>query len=39
MAPLLLLMGMIAVVVAGCGFTSTSPGEAVVFSRFAESML
>src|ERR1700674_5486066 len=32
----LLLTAMIAVLVGGCGFTSTSPGEAVVFSRFGD---
>src|SRR5438477_13183755 len=34
MTHVLFLTGMIALLVAGCGFTSTSPGEAVVFSRF-----
>jgi prohibitin 1 len=34
MTQLLFLAGMIALLVSGCGFTSTSPGEAVVFSRF-----
>ena len=34
MTHLLFLTGMIALLVTGCGFTSTSPGEAVVFSRF-----
>ena len=34
MTRLLFLTGMIAFLVTGCGFTSTSPGEAVVFSRF-----
>ena len=33
---LLLLTVMAAVLVGGCGFTSTSPGEAVVFSRFGD---
>jgi len=36
MTQLLLLTGMIAFLVTGCGFTSTSPGEAVVFSRFGD---
>src|SRR5216684_4291130 len=36
MVQLLFLVGMIAFLVAGCGFTSTSPGEAVVFSRFGD---
>jgi len=34
MTHLLFLTGMIVLLVTGCGFTSTSPGEAVVFSRF-----
>ena len=34
MKALLFLTGMIVLLVTGCGFTSTSPGEAVVFSRF-----
>src|SRR2546426_4088162 len=34
MTHLLFRTGMIALLVTGCGFTSTSPGEAVVFSRF-----
>src|SRR5215813_1457228 len=34
MTHLLCLAGIIALLVSGCGFTSTSPGEAVVFSRF-----
>ena len=34
MTRLLFLTGMVALLVTGCGFTSTSPGEAVVFSRF-----
>jgi prohibitin 1 len=33
---MLLLTAMIALLVGGCGFTSTSPGEAVVFSRFGD---
>ncbi len=36
MKPSLVLTGMIALLVSGCGFTSTSPGEAVVFSRFGD---
>jgi prohibitin 1 len=36
MVQLLFLLSMIAFLVAGCGFTSTSPGEAVVFSRFGD---
>ena len=34
MTHLRFLAGMIGLLVTGCGFTSTSPGEAVVFSRF-----
>src|SRR2546425_948997 len=34
MTHLLFLTGLVALLVTGCGFTSTSPGEAVVFSRF-----
>lgn len=34
MNALLFLTGMIVLLATGCGFTSTSPGEAVVFSRF-----
>jgi prohibitin 1 len=36
MKRLLILTGVIASFVSGCGFTSTSPGEAVVFSRFGD---
>ena len=32
----LILTGMVAFLATGCGFTSTSPGEAVVFSRFGD---
>ena len=32
----LFLVAMIAVLVTGCGFTSTHPGEALVFSRFGD---
>lgn len=32
----LVLTGMVAFLATGCGFTSTSPGEAVVFSRFGD---
>ena len=36
MKTLILLTSVIAFLVTGCGFTSTSPGEAVVFSRFGD---
>src|SRR5260370_7288805 len=36
MGQLVFLMSMITFFVAGCGFTATSPGEAVVFSRFGD---
>src|ERR1043166_5228368 len=36
MRRVLLLLGLRAFLAGGCGFTSTSPGEAVVFSRFGD---
>jgi prohibitin 1 len=36
MRRLLIFTGLITLLVSGCGFTSTSPGESVVFSRFGD---
>jgi len=36
MKPSLVLIGLIAWLVSGCGFTSSAPGEGVVFARFGD---
>jgi regulator of protease activity HflC (stomatin/prohibitin superfamily) len=36
MKPSLVLVGLIAWLVSGCGFTSSAPGEGVVFARFGD---
>ena len=36
MKPSLVLIGLIAWLVSGCGFTSSAPGEGVMFARFGD---